>query len=547
MHYYLSRKLGFGASKTMQLAQKLYEGGAITYMRTDGVTLGAPAIQALRDTVHSSFGPDHLPEQPRTYVTRAKNAQEAHEAIRPTSPSVLPESLADAGFDGAAIRLYRLIRSRALASQMAAAQVQSAAVEFISDDGGLKLKATASRVTFPGHLAAFDEFDTEQEDDDANTMSDAARQQATAALAALQQGDPVHVTTAEATDHVTRPPGRFTEGTLVKALEELGIGRPSTYAPTIKLLQTRRYVRKEGKVLHAEPLGRVLTAFLAAHFPRYVDYDFTSGMEQQLDDVSRGEVAKGEVLAGFWGPFNEHVNAAKGLSGTQVLDELNEALRPMLFPADVDPEADPAALAAAEAQARECPSCGGRLSLKLSHKNGQFVGCSAFPECTYVRPIEDGCEVDGPLEGDAVDEIDSVIDQPYRRELGRETADRFGMKGSVRLMGIHPASGKEIFCRQGPFGPYLQLGTDADPEMRRIPLPKRMGIRFVTMKYALALVELPRLLGQHPVTGDDYWVKNGKYGPYISCREVTRSLSKVRQRGAILLRSYRYFIYAVME
>lgn len=542
-----NKKLGMSTTRTMQLAQKLYEGGYITYMRTDGTNLAPGAINALREAVQRFHGQEYLPEQPRAYSRKAKNAQEAHEAIRPTDPSTSPQAIGSLEFDPGAVQLYHLIRARALASQMSSARVKTVSSEFVDDNNSVVLRSTSSYVTFPGYLAAThgSEDGTTQQlsnigDDDAflsdadesgtgNNLqsSSASRQRAAAALSTLREGDSVQVEDPRSVDHETRPPGRFTEGTLVKELEKLGIGRPSTYAPTMKLLQARRYVRKEGRSLHAEPLGRVLTAFLCAYCPKYIDYGFTSRLEEELDDVSSGELPWRDLLQDFWGPFQENVSGLGQLSGTEVIDMLNIELDTMLFGGHSGSN-DNAATAsipidaedtAQQRSTKACPACGNPLSLKLSHKGGPFVGCTSYPECSYTRP---------PL---AIQDVLLDEDSPNssRSEYnckGMALAEKFGMRGSVRLLGNDPATGKEIFVRTGRFGPYIQLAVDSDHDMRRAPLPKDVNLRVVTLEYGLSLLALPRSLGPHPETEINIQVKNGKFGPYLVHGTAMRSIPK---------------------
>jgi DNA topoisomerase-1 len=480
-----NKRLGMGASRTMQLAQKLYEAGHITYMRTDGVAVAPAAVHALRAAAQAAHGADHVPLEPRFFAARAKNAQEAHEAVRPTDLALRPEMLRAQGFEPQAVQLYTLVLARALGSQMAAARVRQAAADFASADGALVLRATAGHVAFPGYLAAYGRDASVAEDLTAGeaggegadaAVSPAAAQAAAAALAALQPGARVEAEGAAAEGHATRPPGRFTEGTLVKELETLGVGRPSTYAPTLKLLQARHYVRREGRALYAEPLGRVLSSFLHSYFEQYVDYGFTSALEGRLDDVSGGEAGWREVLADFWGPFQGRVQEMAGVGGKEVLDTLNAELEEMLFGAGDAAGAAGAAAAAGgggarrgAARGRECPMCGGLLSLKLSHKGGPFVGCGAHPACSYTRDVSAAAE--GLEAGDP--ERSARAAAALAGGLSSlEVAAKYGMRGAVRLVGVDPRSGKEVFARQGPYGIYLQLGTEADPEMRRVPLPK---------------------------------------------------------------------------
>ena len=589
-----NKKLGWGASRTMQCAQKLYEAGIITYMRTDGVSIAPHAVEALRTTIATSLGDAFLPATPRVYATKSKNSQEAHEAIRPTDPSRLPASLRfvdglESGSGGrgggaaAAMQLYELIRSRALASQMTSARIENVAVEFSSKDGSLVMRATASYTTFLGYLKAYHHsgdsggssndsghIDDEGGDDGIssnNAVSSRTRttsvllsgEAAARVLTALTKGHSASLSAAEAAPHETRPPGRYTEGTLVKALEEVGVGRPSTYAPTLRLLQSRRYVRKEGRALHAEPLGRILSSFLCTYFPTYVDPGFTCSMEEALDEVSAGREGWQSVLSSFWGPFHARVVELGSLTGTEVIDVLNKELELLLYGVSSSGGGGGGGSDDTANKKKDCPGCGKPLSLKLSHRGGPFVGCSAYPECRFSRPIiasdlfgdEEGDGEDGGV-GVGVGSIDGGDGAEGNKKRvggstaggvmsGLELAEKFGMRGPVRLLGTDPSTGKHVFVRQGPYGPYVQLGVDSDHEMRRAPLPKDRNLRSVKLSYALALLALPRELGVHPESGEVITVRNGKFGPFVSQGNIRRALSKeydpmnITLEGALVL------------
>lgn len=524
-----NRRLNFGASRTMQLAQKLYEAGIITYMRTDGTNMAPQALTALRAVLHDEYGAEYVPNTPNYYASKVKNAQEAHEAIRPTDPTLSPGDLVAKGFEPAAVSLYEIIRARALASQTVDARVQQIGVDFVSKDTTLVLRCTASNVVFPGYFALYDSKTFEHKsvqdidgDEDEDAEDAGASLMAVQALALLRQGDPVQIHSPASKQSQTKPPGRFTEGSLIKAMEAAGVGRPSTYAPTIRLLQSRRYISKQRRSLQAEPLGRILSAFLCKYFPKYVDYGFTSNLEDGLDDVSKGALAWKELLGEFWGPFQKRVDELGNLSGTEVIEMLNEELRSFLFggnstftTADEVPTA---------VHAPACPSCGSQLSLKMSHRGGPFIGCSSYPECKYAIGIRDMASDEPEEDGD---DSSSGTKNPLKGLLsvkGLETAEKYGMRGAAHFLGLH-TSGKEVFLRRGPYGTYVQLGRDSDPSMRRAPLPKDHE-RSISLDYATALLALPRTVGQHPVTGSLIEVRNGKYGPFVLHGNTKRSLPK---------------------
>lgn len=533
-----SQRLGMGAAATMSGAQTLYEGGdglgegVITYMRTDGVQLSQEIIDGARAFVRQQFGNEYLPASPRIYKSKAKNAQEAHEAVRPTDAQRRADALQVT--EARLRRLYDLIWRRTLASQMAAARIQQVGVDVESEVGDIQLRATGSTVAFPGFLAVWggddgggdgngSEDDAGAAEGDASSRVNGGRDGgggSTAATAAvinsLKEGEALTVVDAAAQAHATAPPPRFTEGSLVKALEERGIGRPSTYAPTLQLLQARGYVSKQGKALKAEPLGRVLMAFLTIYFPRYVDYGFTAGMEAQLDDVSAGQAEWRRVLAEFWNPFDQTVQSAMGISVTEVIDELDAVLEPMLFPA---PQSAPdsgsgngsAAMApgeeagsAADAVARrKCPSCGGHLGLKLSRK-GAFVGCSGYPDCSYSRPLDAALGEDGA-----------------------GGASELFAAGGDQLLGRDPETGRDVRLRMGPYGPYLQLqaAVDGGEKARNVALPPSAATSGVTLQEALVYLRGQRI-ALHPDDGQPIMLETGKYGPYLKHGSTYASLPK---------------------
>ena len=462
-----SRKLGFSAQRTMQTAQRLYEGvdiggetvGLITYMRTDGVQSAPEALADAREVIAGRYGKDYVPPEPRYYKTKAKNAQEAHEAIRPTSMGRNPGSLrleSDLG------RLYELIWKRMIASQMEAARIERTTVDIETADGKTGLRATGQVVLFDGYLAAYEEG----RDDDADEES--------ARLPAVRQGAAAKVLKARSDQHFTEPPPRYTEASLVKKLEELGIGRPSTYASILTVLREREYVRMDKNRFVAEDKGRLVTAFLEQFFHRYVEYDFTAELEERLDAVSAGKLDWKTLLREFWQGFHANVGEVADLRTTQVLDALNETLGPHIFPDRGD-----------GGDVRACPTCGdGRLSLKLG-KFGAFIGCSNYPECRYTR------------------------------QIGGENANggAGAEGGGDRDLGVDPVTGMTVWLKSGRFGPYVQLGQDEKP--KRASLPKGWTPATVDLEKALRLLRLPRELGAHPEDGQMILAGIGRYGPYV--------------------------------
>ena len=488
-----SGALGYSASRTMSLAQALYEGkgsneGLITYMRTDGLFVAPEALADARAFVAGEFGDAHVPAKPRFYTRKAKNSQEAHEAIRPTSVARLPSQL-PAAVDPAARRLYALIWERAVASQMADARFERATVGVADAEGALRLSGTARRRLFPGFLALREHAGVR------GLLPAAAPSYPNQALLAAAEGSPCALQEAVLDQHFTQPPPRYNDGSLVKALEERGIGRPSTYASTIKLLVDRGYMARDNRRFYVESRGRVLDVFLRQYFARYVDYDFTSVMESQLDLVSEGELGWTEVLQDFWAPFKAEVDALRDLRVRDVVDLLDEVLGPLVFPEDGAGAGD-----GAGADPRACQKCAdGRLGLKLG-RNGAFIGCSNFAA---------GCDATLPLT--------SFVDRAAARAAGDEAAAAAPMAVFPRALGTDPASGLEVAVRVGPYGPYLQQGAspeEAGALFKRVQLKGRKP-ESVTLAEALADLEFPKALGAHPVDGEPVVLQRGRFGHYV--------------------------------
>jgi DNA topoisomerase-1 len=479
-----SRKLGLAPARTMQIAQRLYEGldigegavGLITYMRTDGVDLAPEAIAAARKVIAKDFGDAYVPAAPRKYAVKAKNAQEAHEAIRPTEMTRRPRDLAR-HLEPEQAKLYELIWNRTVACQMESAELERTTVDIVAEAARRRLdfRATGQVVRFPGFLAIYQEGRDDDEDEDS------------ARLPPMKAGEPLTRERIEATQHFTEPPPRYTEATLVKRMEELGIGRPSTYASTLAVLRDRDYVRLEKKRLIPEDKGRLVTAFLESFFAKYVGYDFTAELEEKLDRVSNSEIDWRDLLRDFWTDFSGALAGAKDLRTSQALDALNELLGPHIFPTRAD-GGDP----------RQCPSCGkGRLSLKIG-KFGAFIGCSNYPECKFTR----------------------VLSPNGQNSAGAAEGERPG----VRALGIDPTSGDEITLRGGRFGDYVQQGEGDKP--RRCSLPKGLQPDDVTLETALALLSLPREVARHPTSGEPIVAGVGRYGSYVQHGKTYANLSR---------------------
>ncbi len=470
-----ARKLGFSAQHTMRLAQSLYEAGAITYMRTDGVQMDMSAIHAARDAIAARFSADYRPEKPRMYSTKAKNAQEAHEAIRPT------DFTRERAGTGDEAKLYDLIFKRAMASQMATALLERTTITLRDATGQHELRATGQVIRFPGFLAVYQEGLDDSEDEDGGLLPQ------------MKAGDSPAKRSVEATQHFTQPPPRFSEASLVKRLEELGIGRPSTYASTIQTLRDRAYVRMEKNRFFAEESGRLLTAFLERFFPTYVAYDFTAGMEDELDVVSDGREEYKELLARFWRDFKPKADEVMEKKPSEVTEALDDYLSDFLFPPRDDGH-----------EPRFCPLCakegrsGGRLSLR-GGKNGAFIACSNYPECKFTRAFGPPSE-----DGDAA--------------------------ASDGFMGQHPKTGADIYRKSGRFGPYVEM--EEDGAKKRASIPK--DIDDFDLDWAARLLELPLILGPHPDTGNPIEAGAWKFGPAVRSKnaagkDVYGSLASTRE------------------
>lgn len=491
-----ARKLGFGASQTMRVAQKLYEGidvggetvGLITYMRTDGTTLSQDAVNQARNLIVKDYGDKYLPSSPRLYKSKAKNAQEAHEAIRPTDLTRTPASLR--GYlDDQMFRLYDLIWKRTMASQMQSAVMDKMSVDLSDGTDDVILRANGSVVTFDGFLTLY----FEHSDDDSSGDDDANNPLGDRRLPPMNEGDATSIQKVDTEQHFTQPPPRYTEASLVKKMEELGIGRPSTYASIIQVLQDRDYVVLEKKRFTPQDRGRIVTAFLIKFFPRLMDYSFTASLEDELDAISAGQAQWRQSLRDFWTDFARVVEETKGLTITQVIDYLNEELGAHFFPPKED-----------GSPARSCPTCkDGEMSLKLG-KFGAFVGCSNYPECKFTRPLV------------APDQDD---------EAAKASAE---MSSEPQVLGKDTHTGREISLRKGPYGPYVQLeseeGTKDKP--KRQGLPRGTNPKDVDLQAAIKLLALPREVGLHPETGLKIEAGIGRFGPFLKHQGVFTSLPK---------------------
>ncbi|WPZ21118.1 type I DNA topoisomerase [Sulfitobacter faviae] len=463
-----SRKFSMGARQTMSTAQRLYEAGHITYMRTDGIDMAPEAVSMARDAIKDRFGADYVPKEPRIYKNKAKNAQEAHECIRPTDMTKDAKALK---LDADQAKLYDLIWKRTLACQMESARLERTTVEIGSDDAQVGLRANGQVVLFDGFLRVYEEGRDDVVDEDDKRLPQ------------IHQGDAMDKRSVTPEQHFTQPPPRYTEATLVKKMEELGIGRPSTYASIVTTIQDREYVRKDGNRLIPEDKGRLVTAFLENYFRRYIGYDFTADLEDQLDRVSAGDAAYKEVLRRFWRDFSAAIAETSELRITEVLEKINEVLEPHLFPPTED-GSDP----------RLCPNCEiGRLSMRTARSGGAFIGCSNYPECRYTRPF-------GPPDPEA--EASAI--PPDGKLLGEDQGD-------------------EIRVFKGRFGPYVQRGpvTEENKKPPRQSIPKDWVPEDLTLEQGVMLLSLPREIGPHPEDGVMVWANIGRYGPYIKHAEST--------------------------
>jgi DNA topoisomerase-1 len=476
-----ARKLGFNAQRTMRVAQRLYEGvdiggettGLITYMRTDGVDMAGEAIAEARRAIEAGFGAVYVPAAPRAYKTKQKNAQEAHECIRPTSFARTPAKIK--GLEEDQFRLYELIWKRAMASQMESAQIETTTIDILSTDGKTGLRASGSVILFDGFLRLYEEGRDDSAEEDGGVLPH------------VRQGAKAAARDPKAQQHFTEPPPRYSEASLVKRLEELGIGRPSTYASILTTLRDRGYVTMEKNRFSPDSKGRIVTAFLENFFRRYVEYDFTANLEETLDEISNGDVDWRIFLRDFWKDFAANVSDVGELRITQVLEALNESLGPLIFPKRED-GADP----------RGCPSCGdGRLSLKTG-KFGAFIGCSNYPNCAYTRQL-------------------SASDQQN------------AIEGGEKLLGVDPA-GVDVLLRIGRFGPYVQLGRDdkeAEAKPKRSSLPKNWKVEDIDLEKALLLLSLPRTIGPHPEDGAPIEAALGRFGPYVKHGKTYANLPSI--------------------
>tara|TARA_B100000029_G_scaffold456864_1_gene485190 strand:- start:2056 stop:4629 length:2574 start_codon:yes stop_codon:yes gene_type:complete len=494
-----SGKFGFGASRTMQIAQRLYQGidiegettGLITYMRTDGTNISNEAIDEFRKLIEKDFGSKFLPNQPNSYSgKKAKNAQEAHEAIRPTDIKRKPDDIKKY-INADQYKLYDLIWSRALSSQMNPAEFDRNTILISSKDKNINFRATGSIVKFEGFLKV---YKIQETDDDAKNI-----------LPEVKIGEEVNILNLNDEQHFTEPPPRYSEASLVKKMEELGIGRPSTYASIISVLSTRNYVEQINKRFHPTDRGKLISAFLEKLFSKYVDYNFTADLENQLDEITSGKIQWVEVLNNFWKDFYENIGKVKEKRTREVLDLLNESLGALIFDRDTNDSID-----------RKCKLCSnGELSLKNSFRGGAFIGCSNYPECKFTRPLSK-----------------------------TKAAAQYNL-AEPKLLGQND-HGKNIYLKNGRFGPYLQYEKELDntkeiskkgrkkktkenDHLRNVSIPKGIDVDSVNLEQAKFLCSLPKVLGQHPETKKDIVLNSGRFGPYLKCENKSARLENVEE------------------
>ena len=478
-----SRKLGFGASRTMQIAQRLYQGididgetvGLITYMRTDGTDISTDAILDCRNYIKEKIGNNYLPSEARSYSgKKAKNAQEAHEAVRPTDINRTPDMLRSK-LDKDQIKLYELIWNRTVASQMESAEFERTAIDFSDNKQNIVFRANGSIQKFDGFLKLYQDIKDDEDKED----KDNEELESDNIIPAVSKGEVLELNNVNPEQHFTVPPPRYSEASLVKKLEELGIGRPSTYASIISVLSTRNYVELLNKKFIPTDRGKLITAFLNQLFTKYVDYNFTAGLEESLDDITSGKVDWIDVLAKFWEQFNQNINRVKDLRTREILDMMNVSLGEIIFDKDE-----------AGKIKRSC-SCGGELSLKIG-RFGAFIGCSKYPECKFTRPLS-------RLKAAEQD----YLAEP--KEIGKTEDD------------------KNIVLKKGRFGPYLQIGNE-DKEMKNVSIPKGISVDDIDLIKARFLASLPKVLGQYPENNLDITLNNGRYGPYVKCDKKSATL-----------------------
>ena len=546
-----ARKLGFNASRTMQTAQRLYEAGHITYMRTDGVSMDEGAIRELRRTIDAQFGRQYTPAEPRRYASKIKNAQEAHEAIRPTDPT---RAAKDLHVEGDQARLYELVWKRAVASQMEAASIERTTVDLTEPTGKVELRANGQVILFDGFLKLYQEGRDDEEDDENRRLPQ------------MKQGEAVKVEDVKADQHFTEPPPRFSEASLVKKLEELGIGRPSTYAAILEKLRERNYVRMDKNRFIADDRGRILTAFMENFFAKYVEYDFTADLEEKLDEVSAGNLDWKALMREFWSDFNGAIGGIAELRIGDVIEKLNEVMGDHIFPARED-GGDP----------RTCSSCGtGRLSLRLG-KYGAFVACSNYnaePPCKFTRQLAgNGDEAENAIPSDGVPlgegptgpvtlksgrfgvyvEMPNGEDKPKRASLPKNwppesiTLERaLALLSLPRQVGVHPSENEMILAGLGRYGPYLQMGK------MYANLPSIEDVLEIQMNRAVAVIDEKKAgggkgrlgrtapaalkeLGESPVTGKPVRVLSGRYGPYINDGEINANVPRDKKPEDVTL------------